>query len=114
MRAGNRRTEAPVGCGDELDIKTTLQLSPDVAFRPLGEGESAVLVETKTGQLFTCNETTTAFLQAIDGRREFGAIVDQLRDVFEVEPEILKEDLTRIASELIQNGLIRPVEKNEP
>lgn len=95
-----------------LNLNTALRLSPNVAFRPLGNGESAVLVQTKTGQLYTCNETTAAFLQAMDGNRTIGAIVENLQDIFEVEPGILTNDMLRIAGELMENGLICPAETN--
>lgn len=94
------------------NLNMTLQLSPNVAFRPLGNGESAVLVQTKTGQLYTCNETTTAFLQAMDGRRSVGAIIEDLQNIFDVESDVLTNDISRIAAELMENGLIRPAETN--
>jgi hypothetical protein len=93
-----------------FDLSTKLQHSSDVTFRSLGDGQGAVVVETKTGQLYTCNDTTTAFLEAIDGKRTLGEIVDQLHHIFDVDRTVLEADLKGIASELLNNGLIKPIQ----
>ena len=71
---------------------TKLRLASDVTFRSLGEGEGTVVVNTKTGELYTCNQTAAAFLEAIDGRRTFQAIIDALYLKFHVDRNVLYAD----------------------
>ncbi|MEX2129199.1 MAG: PqqD family protein [Xanthobacteraceae bacterium] len=97
-----------------INLRTKLQLSPDVTFRSLGDGQGAVVVETKTGQLYTCNDTTTAFLEALDGTRTLGEIVDELHCIFDVDQPVLESDLNDIAGELLNNGLITPIPPHRP
>ena len=59
-----------------IEPETKLRLAPNVTFRSLGEGEGTVVVDTKTGELYSCNQTAAALLEAIDGRRTFEAIID--------------------------------------
>jgi hypothetical protein len=89
-----------------IEPQSTLKLSPDVTFRSLGDGQGAVVVETKTGLLFSCNDTTTALLDAIDGKRSFKEIVDRLHGTFEVDRAVLEADLKGIVGELLDSGLI--------
>jgi hypothetical protein len=89
-----------------IEPQTTLKLSPDVTFRSLGEGQGAVIVETKTGELYSCNDTTAAFLEAIDGQRSFNEIVGELHGMFEVDRAALEADLNAIGTDLLGNGLI--------
>jgi pyrroloquinoline quinone biosynthesis protein D len=96
----------------QITLQTALKLSPDVTFRSLGEGQGAVVVEIKTGQLYSCNDTTTAFLEAIDGTRTLEDIVDQLHAVFEVDRTVLEADLNSIAIELLDNGLIESLQSS--
>ena len=60
----------------EIDETTVFSLAPSASFQALGEG--AVILMIDSGQLYTCNETTEAFLKLIDGQRNFGAILDVL------------------------------------
>jgi hypothetical protein len=46
---------------------TVLALSPVASFQSLGD--SAVILMTDSGQLYTCNQTTESFLKKIDGLR---------------------------------------------
>ena len=57
-------------------------LHPNTSFQPLGDGEGGVLLDTISGQLFTCNDTTAAFLSTVDGQRSFGAILQRLYGMF--------------------------------
>jgi pyrroloquinoline quinone biosynthesis protein D len=86
--------------------ETMLKLSSDITFRSLGAGQGAVIVETKTGQLYSCNDTTTAFLEAIDGERSFKDVVDELHGIFDVDRGVLESDLSAIAANLRDSGLI--------
>ncbi len=81
-------------------------LHPNTSFQPLGDGEGGVLLDTVSGQLFTCNDTTAAFLATVDGERSFGAILAELGDVFDVDVDVLRDDMSDLAKQLEAEGLI--------
>jgi hypothetical protein len=83
-----------------------LALAPKIAVRRLGEEQGAVVVRLGDGQLFTCNDTTAAFLEALDGRRSFDQILDLLVEEFEVGRERLAQDMDALAEQLMSEGLI--------
>lgn len=89
-----------------IDDAAVLRLSPQATFRPLGDGEGAVLLRFDSGQLFSCNDTTVAFLQAIDGRTSFAAAVDAVHAQFEVDRADLRRDLQDLARHLLDEGLV--------
>jgi hypothetical protein len=81
-------------------------LSELVSFQPLGQGEGAVILLIGSGDIFTCNDTTSAFLRALDGSRTFGGSVELLAETFEVQPPVLRSDLEQLASNLVEQGII--------
>lgn len=85
---------------------TVFSLSKSVSFQPLGQGEGAVVLLIESGDIFTCNDTTSAFLGVLDGRRTFKASLKLLADQFEVEPPVLRTDLQKLAQNLIDEGII--------
>ncbi len=87
-----------------INDTTVFSLAPNASFQQLGEG--AVILMTDSGQLYTCNETTEAFLRMIDGQRNFGAILDQLVAEFSVDRETLAQDFLPIAGELRSEGIV--------
>jgi pyrroloquinoline quinone biosynthesis protein D len=92
-----------------IDWSTAFALAPKIAVRRLGEEQGAVVVRLGDGQLFTCNDTTAAFLEALDGRRSFELVLEQLLAGFDVERDRLAEDLGALAEQLLTEGLIRAV-----
>ena len=88
----------------EISEASLLSLAPDASFQSLGEG--AVILMINSGQLYTCNESTEAFLKNIDGKRNFGAILDLLVSEFAADRETLSQDFRSVAGDLQQNGII--------
>ena len=88
----------------KIDETTVLSLAPNASFQAMGEG--AVILMLDSGQLYTCNETTEAFLKLIDGQRDFGAIISLLLGEFDVDRESLSGDLLPIAGELRSAGVV--------
>src|SRR5438270_8015196 len=86
--------------------QTRLRLAPNVTFRSLGEGEGTVVVNTTTGELYTCNQTGAAFLKTIDGQRTFEAIIDALHRKFDVDRAVLHVDISDLASQMLAKGLV--------
>lgn len=79
-------------------------LAPVASFQNLGDG--AVILLADSGQLYSCNETTEAFLQKVDGTRTLGEIVDLMALEYDVVRETLAADMGELAAELEQEGII--------
>lgn len=90
-----------------LQDSNVVSLSDGVSYQPLGEGEGAVVLIIESGQLFTCNDTTSAFLSEVDGKRSFGDVVSKLLDTFDVSADALRGDLSELAKKLEQEGIVR-------
>jgi pyrroloquinoline quinone biosynthesis protein D len=86
---------------------TILALADGISFQPMGAGEGGVVLKVASGQLFTCNDTTSAFLSAVDGRRTFVDVVRTLLDAFEVGEEELRRDLVALADDLAEKRIVR-------
>ncbi len=89
------------------DRRVVLRLSPKVTLRRLGEDQGAVVLRLADGQLYTCNDTTVDFLEAVDGERDLAAIIARLEGVYDASPARLTTDLVALAEQLLAEGLIR-------
>jgi hypothetical protein len=89
-----------------IDGLRVFSLSPNVSFQKLGQGEGAVVLMLESGQLHTCNDTTAAFLSALDGKRTFEVVTAELEKEFDVEREELRADLAALAQRLLDAGVI--------
>jgi len=89
------------------DGRAVLRLSPKVTLRRLGEDQGAVVLRLGDGQLYTCNDTTVDFLEAVDGERDLTAIIARLECVYDASPARLRVDLVALAEQLLAEGLIR-------
>ena len=88
----------------EIDETKVIVLSSVAAFQSLGD--SAVILMLDSGQLYTCNETTEAFLKAVDGVRSLAEIIDTVLPEFEVDRDTLRSDLLALAANLSVEGII--------
>jgi hypothetical protein len=86
---------------------TVLSFADGISFQALGVGEGGVVLKVGSGQLFTCNDTTSVFLAAVDGRRTFADLVRTVLDEFDVSEDDLRSDLTALADELKGQGIVR-------
>jgi coenzyme PQQ synthesis protein D (PqqD) len=86
---------------------TVFALGEGISYQPLGAGEGAVVLTVSSGQLYTCNDTTAAFLDLVDGSRTFVDLVDGLHETFEVPHAELQRDLGALAADLMAEGIIR-------
>ncbi|MBM3860518.1 MAG: PqqD family protein [Verrucomicrobia bacterium] len=89
-----------------LNDQTILRLADDAQFQSLGEGQQTVIVSLNSGALYTCNDTTKSFLQAMDGKKPFGQIIDALASEYEVKREKLHADMTALAEKLVKEKLV--------
>ena len=79
-------------------------MAEDASVQHVGDG--AVVLLARSGQLYTCNGTTEAFLEKVDGRRDLEAIVALLAAEFEVDEQELREDMTALVAELLSEGIL--------
>jgi hypothetical protein len=84
-----------------------LRLAPKVTLRRLGKDEGGVMLRLADGQLYTCNDTTVAFLEAIDGCRDLSAIVDRACGMFDATREQVTFDFVELAERLLAENLIQ-------
>ena len=87
-----------------MPLDDVYSLSPVASFQSVGDG--AVVLLADSGQLYSCNDTSEAFLRHVDGKRSLGDIVDLMAQEYEVEREMLEADLAELAESLKQEGVI--------
>ena len=89
-----------------LSEQTHLRLADDVTFQSLGDDEQTVVLSLGSGYLYTCNQTTQAFLEAMGQGETFGRIVDALFEQYDVTRDELLADLAEMAEKLLDEKLI--------
>lgn len=87
-----------------MPLDDVYALSPVASFQSVGDG--AVVLLADSGQLYSCNDTSEAFLRHVDGKRSLSDIVDLMAAEYEVEREVLEADLAELAESLKQEGVI--------
>ena len=75
----------------QIASEMVLRLADDASVQHVGDG--AVVLLARSGQLYTCNGTTEAFLDKVDGARSLDQIVVLLSDEFEVDKDTLDQDM---------------------
>lgn len=88
----------------EIASETVLRMADDASVQHVGDG--AVVLLARSGQLYTCNGTTEAFLDKIDGVRSLDQVVNLLSDEFEVDKVTLDQDMAALAAELVAEGIL--------
>jgi hypothetical protein len=93
-----------VGFVMEVASETILRLADDASVQHVGDG--AVVLLARSGQLYTCNGTTEAFLDKVDGARSLDQIVGLLCAEFEVDKDTLDQDMAALANDLMSEGIL--------
>jgi hypothetical protein len=75
------------------------------------EGE-VVILDKRTGRIHQLNSTASFVWIRLDGRTSLPAIVSDMVREFEVEFEIARADVARVAAELIELELVSTSEPN--
>jgi pyrroloquinoline quinone biosynthesis protein D len=88
----------------QIGSETVLRMADDASVQHVGDG--AVVLLARSGQLYTCNDTTEAFLEKVDGARSLDQIIDLLSDEFEVDKATLGQDMAELAAELVAEGIL--------
>ena len=87
-----------------MEAITKLQRSPQATHQTVGE--EAILINLNTGEYFSLNDTGTMFWELIDGQRTIADCARLIAKAYEVEPEVVEDDLIELATELHNEGLI--------
>lgn len=83
-----------------------LVLSPDTIISPVQEQISselageAVLLQLSSGIYYGLNEVGSRIWELIQQPKRFSEVLDTLLEEYDVQPEICKQELTRIVMEL--------------
>ncbi|UCI07706.1 PqqD family protein [Mesorhizobium sp. B1-1-8] len=88
----------------EIASETVLRMADDASVQHVGDG--AVVLLARSGQLYTCNETTEAFLDKVNGTRSLDQIVVLMSDEFEIDKATLDQDMAELAAELMAEGIL--------
>jgi hypothetical protein len=87
-------------------INYVWKVDPSVRFRRiLDEG---VLIHQEKAEALVLNDTAISFVEACDGQRTVGEIVEGMVADFEVSREQLLEDLGPFIEQLAAEGIIEP------
>lgn len=92
-----------------INDDNVLALGADVALQSLGPGQDTVVLSLTSGYLYTCSQTTAAFLKALDGQRTVAQVLDMLLKQYDVPADRLRQDVCAVASKLLDEKLIRIV-----
>lgn len=90
-----------------IDSSAVFALEDRASMQSVGDG--AVVLLTDSGQLFTCNDTTEAFLSKLDGQRPFSEVIALLGVEFDADETQLSDDFTGLAQQLLEEQIIRRV-----
>ena len=91
-----------------MDARTVptrvVSLLPVVSIRK--SGDSAVVLNTESAELYSCNRTASAFLDEVDGRRTLAEIVEAMLPTYDGDPLIIRAELVVLADRLSAIGII--------
>jgi hypothetical protein len=79
-------------------------LTPSVEVQPFDAG--GVILDTVTGQLFSCNHVTMTYLGLVDGMSSIDMLAAAVAEHYEMSPEIVARDLIEISIELANVNLL--------
>lgn len=93
--------------------KAVFERSSSLVTRELGGEKIIVPVRGRVGDLnsiYTLNGVANEIWEMLDGKRSVEDIIRKLGEEFDVDRETLTADVTRVVTELQQEGLIRQVQ----
>ena len=90
--------------GVGVNFPTVFRISDGVVFREL-DGE-AVILNLDSGMYFGLDRVGTRIWQLIGQHGRIEPVVDVLLAEFDVAPDVLKGDVDRLLSSLVEKGLV--------
>jgi hypothetical protein len=72
--------------------------------------DELVILDMESENYFGLDETGTAIWQAVKEKESLKEVLELLLEQYDVDKEVLKQDLFDFVKELIENGLVEVVE----
>jgi hypothetical protein len=88
-----------------VTLKDRVSAPPHVLVRLLDR--ESVLLNLETEQYFGLDETGTRMWQLLTASPDIDAAYQELLAEFDVEPELLRDNLTDLLGRLVENGLLQ-------
>ncbi len=88
-----------------MDEKSVLAKSRSVVCTRLPEG--AVLLNAESKYFYTLNESAYALWQAINGKRQFGAIIRLISARYHMDEALVMKQARKQAAQFLKEGLVR-------
>lgn len=80
------------------------QHNPNATYQSVGE--EAIIINLVSGSYYSLNDTGTMFWELLDGRRSIADCARLIAAEYEVEAEVVEDDLLELAVDFKQEGLI--------
>lgn len=80
------------------------RLADGATFETVDDG--AVILVFGNGQLYSCNDTSAAFLSFLDGRRSLTEVAALMAAEFDAPIEAISGDLGALVDEMVAEGII--------
>jgi hypothetical protein len=88
----------------DISFKSRIAIAPDVLVSEVGD--ESVLLNLKSESYFGLDEMGTRMYKALTGSESVQAAYDSLLAEYEVEPEVLRRDLSGLIQKLLEHGLV--------
>jgi hypothetical protein len=82
-----------------------LKRTDDVSWK--SNGSNFIILNLKSGNYYSSNETCIAFLKYCDGKRGFKQIVGLLSKKYRTPSDVISTDLAKLAKKLLKEKLLR-------
>ena len=87
-----------------LDSSTVPSLSELTEIQSFDDG--GVVLNTRSGQLYSCNHVTLAYLEMVDGERSIAEISEAIAEAYGEPLAEVQSDLLDISAEFAREGLV--------
>ena len=78
--------------------------APDVKIRQVGD--ESVILDLKTERYLGLDDVATRMWQTLMRTESVEEAYQELKSVYRVDPDLLRQDLERLIDELVQHGII--------
>lgn len=89
----------------DIDFNSRIKFPSDVTVQQITEGESIIL-NTSTENYFGLDEIGTIFYNNLINSHNINEALENIYNTYEVEKDILNNDLKNFISELLKNDLL--------
>jgi len=89
----------------DIDFNSRIKFPSDVIVQQITEGESIIL-NTSTENYFGLDEIGTIFYNNLINSHNINEALENIYNTYEVEKDILNNDLKNFISELLKNDLL--------